>query len=84
MSLAGKIVGTKDERVTVVLVEGYSEYVPLNCIADDIEIGDSFYKPPNSAGEYFLFKRDSTGVFKRIELYRTEKVGHCEWRWAKF
>lgn len=83
MTLAGKIVGTKNLRVTYVLIEGFPEYIPLDCLTNDISVGDSFYRPPNSGDLYWLYKRDSTGEFKEVMLYRTGDLKACTWKWVR-
>jgi hypothetical protein len=81
MTIAGKIIGIQKRKVTLVLVEGFSEYIPLECLTEGIDVGDSFYRPPDLGNRYFLYKKDSTGIFKEIELYSSDNRGGCTWKW---
>jgi hypothetical protein len=82
MILAGKIIDINNLRVTNVLIEGFPEYIPLDCLTNDLSMGDSFYRPRHAGGLYWLYKKDSTGKYREIMLYRTGELNACTWKWV--
>jgi len=68
--IAGKIIYIEYHTRTSFIVNPDSVEIPLSFSARGLEIGDSFYEPPNASGafSYHFFKKDSSGVFKEIEF----------------
>ncbi len=76
------IKSNEDSKGTSFLVGLDSAEISLGFRAIGIEVGDSFFKPPNSfQSQYKFFKKDSSNDYREIEWEFPNENGISNWKY---